>query len=166
MIAALPLTLTVNGEEGEYRVGPLTTLAEFLRGDLGLTGTHLACEEGVCGSCTVLMDGKTVRSCLTLALQADGRKIVTAEGYADDARLKRVQDGFAEGFAAQCGFCTSGMMAVVAEYLDDQAIEVPESEATIRQRLCSAACRCTGYQFITETVVRLARSRKEAASRG
>lgn len=166
MIGGTKLRLTVNREPVEATASPLTTLAEFLRNNLGLTGTNLACEEGVCGSCTVLMNGKTVRSCLTLVHQANGSEITTVEGYADMPNLKQVQDGFAEGFAAQCGFCTSGMMAVVAEYLEDRWIEDHEAETAIRQRLCSVACRCTGYQFITETVARLARARKRSAGHG
>ncbi len=160
----IPIELTVNGEVMTDHVAPMTTLANFLRKQLGLTGTHLGCEEGVCGSCTVLMDGRTTRSCLTLAAQAQGRHVMTVEGYADKPELRRLQEAFVDGFAAQCGFCTAGMMAVVAEFLDDINDGDRVSEKMIRDRLNACACRCTGYQFIVEVATRLAKERMSGRS--
>jgi carbon-monoxide dehydrogenase small subunit len=146
------VVLSVNGERIEQFVSPLTTLAVLLRDRIGLTGTHLGCEEGVCGSCTVLVDGRSLRSCLTLAAQMDGASVVTIEGYAGTPELHAVQEAFVTNFAAQCGYCTPGMMAVVAEYLADGSIADPGEEKNIRRRLDAVVCRCTGYQAIVAAV--------------
>jgi aerobic carbon-monoxide dehydrogenase small subunit len=153
------LQVHVNGEPRSVTIAPLATLATALRDGLGLTGTHLGCEEGVCGSCTVLVDGRSVRACVTLAAQMQGASITTAEGFAAVPRLRAVQLAFVEHFAAQCGFCTSGMMAVVSEYLADPTIEDHAAEQTIRERLDAVICRCTGYQSIVNAVRSLALSR-------
>jgi carbon-monoxide dehydrogenase small subunit len=150
--------MRVNGEERSVEVVPLATLATALRDGLGLTGTHLGCEEGVCGSCTVLVDGRSVRACVTLAAQMQGASITTVEGFAAVPQLRAVQLAFVEHFAAQCGFCTSGMMAVVSEYLADPCIEDHAAEKNIRERLDSVICRCTGYQSIVNAVRALALS--------
>jgi aerobic-type carbon monoxide dehydrogenase small subunit (CoxS/CutS family) len=146
-----PVTLTVNGSPESASVTPRTTLADFLRHELGLTGTHLGCEHGVCGACTVVLNGQAVRSCLTLAVQADGGEVRTVEGLAPGrgAELHPLQERFWRHQALQCGFCTPGflMAAVVA------VEEEPEmSRAEIRERLAGNICRCTGYQAIVDAV--------------
>lgn len=152
MSELVPIRLRVNDENHSVEVSPLTTLATLLRETLGLTGTHLGCEEGVCGSCTVLADGRTLRSCLTLATQMNGRSIVTAEGYANDPCLQKISRTFVEHFAAQCGYCTSGMMAVAAEYLTDPTVTDRGAEKNVRERLNTVMCRCTGYQPIIAAI--------------
>jgi aerobic carbon-monoxide dehydrogenase small subunit len=149
----LDVAVEVNGEVRRARVEARRSLAELLRDDLGLTGTHLGCEHGVCGSCTVLLDGAIVRSCLTLAVQADGRAVTTVEGLADGDRLHPVQQGCLECHSFQCGFCTPGVLMTAAALLD----EVPDpDEATIREALSGNLCRCTGYESIVEGVLRAA----------
>ena len=155
----LDVELSVNGEDRRARVEARRSLAELLRDDLGLTGTHLGCEHGVCGSCTVLLDGEPVRSCLTLAVQATGRSVTTVEGLADGDRLHPVQQGCLECHSFQCGFCTPGVLMTAAALLD----EVPDpDEATIREALSGNLCRCTGYESIVEGVLRAAELRREA----
>ena len=155
----LEVELSVNGEDRRARVEARRSLAELLRDDLGLTGTHLGCEHGVCGSCTVLLDGEPVRSCLTLAVQATGRSVTTVEGLADGGRLHPVQQGCLECHSFQCGFCTPGVLMTAAALLD----EVPDpDEATIREALSGNLCRCTGYESIVEGVLRAAELRREA----
>ena len=148
------VALTVNGVETRALTGVRVSLADFLRDTLGLTGTHLGCEHGVCGACTVLLDGMAVRSCLVLAVQARGRQVDTVEGLASaDGRLHPIQETFARHHALQCGFCTPGLLATVIEYL----AESPEgTEAEVRQRLAGNLCRCTGYQNIVDAVMELA----------
>ena len=158
MMAGTTLQMRVNGEPRSVTIAPLATLATALRDGLGLTGTHLGCEEGVCGSCTVLVEGRSVRACVTLAAQMQGASITTAEGFAAVPQLRAVQLAFVEHFAAQCGFCTSGMMAVVSEYLADPTIEDHAAEKNIRERLDAVICRCTGYQSIVNAVRALALS--------
>ncbi len=155
----LDVELSVNGEDRRARVEARRSLAELLRDDLGLTGTHLGCEHGVCGSCTVLLDGEPVRSCLTLAVQATGRSVTTVEGLADGGRLHPVQQGCLECHSFQCGFCTPGVLMTAAALLE----EVPDpDEATIREALSGNLCRCTGYESIVEGVLRAAELRREA----
>jgi carbon-monoxide dehydrogenase small subunit len=156
----LDVELAVNGVARRARVEARRSLAELLRDDLGLTGTHLGCEHGVCGSCTVLLDGQPARSCLTLAVQADGRAVTTVEGLADGDRLHPVQQGCLERHSFQCGFCTPGVLVTAAALLD----EVPDpDEATIREALSGNLCRCTGYESIVEGVLRAAQLRLAAA---
>jgi carbon-monoxide dehydrogenase small subunit len=156
----LDVELAVNGVARRARVEARRSLAELLRDDLGLTGTHLGCEHGVCGSCTVLLDGQPARSCLTLAVQADGRVVTTVEGLADGDRLHPVQQGCLERHSFQCGFCTPGVLVTAAALLD----EVPDpDEATIREALSGNLCRCTGYESIVEGVLRAAQLRLAAA---
>jgi carbon-monoxide dehydrogenase small subunit len=155
----LDVELSVNGEARRARVEARRSLAELLRDDLGLTGTHLGCEHGVCGSCTVLLDGEPVRACLTLAVQATSRTVTTVEGLADDGRLHPVQQGCLECHSFQCGFCTPGVLMTAAALLE----EVPDpDEATIREALSGNLCRCTGYESIVEGVLRAAELRREA----
>jgi len=141
--------LTINDRPYEVAVEPNQTLVDLLRYQLGLTGTKKGCEMGDCGSCTVIMDGKTVNSCLILALQANGRKIRTIEGLETDQGLHPVQEAFVEKGAIQCGFCSSGMI-LSAKSLLDQNPEPNETE--IRRALSGNLCRCTGYQKIIEAV--------------
>ena len=145
----LPLELTVNGEPISLAVEPNRTLLEVLRDDLELTGAKEGCGEGVCGSCTVLMDGKAVRSCLTLALEASGSEIITVEGLSEGGALDPLQESFIDHGAVQCGFCTSGMlMSAKGLLLKDSH---PTKDA-ILQTLGGHVCRCTGYTKIIEAV--------------
>lgn len=143
------IALTVNGQGVQAEVEARTTLADFLREHLGLTGTKLGCEHGVCGSCTVLLDGAPVRSCLMLAAQADGCAVTTIEGLASDGELHPVQRAFWEAHALQCGFCTPGMVLTAVALLAEQP---HPSEADIREALSGNLCRCTGYQNIVRAV--------------
>jgi len=144
------LRFTVNGRQVEGAVEPRTSLADFLREDLDLTGTHLGCEHGVCGACTVLLEGEAIRSCLMLALQAEGRTIVTVEGLAsDDGRLHPLQQAFQDKHGLQCGFCTPGILMTACAFLRD---EPAPSREEIREMLSGNLCRCTGYQFIIEAI--------------
>ncbi|MBI5568777.1 MAG: (2Fe-2S)-binding protein [Desulfomonile tiedjei] len=143
------LSMTVNGEEVNLAVTPNTTLLEVLREDLGLTGVKEGCAEGVCGACTVLMDGNPVRSCLTLALEAGGADIVTVEGMATGGNLHPIQQAFIEHGAVQCGFCTPGMILASKALLDRNS---DPSEDEIKTALAGNFCRCTGYRKILEAV--------------
>jgi carbon-monoxide dehydrogenase small subunit len=147
------IELTVNGKRHEGMAEPRLSLADFLRDELGLTGTHLGCEQGICGSCTVLFNGETARSCLLLAVQASGAEILTIEGLAAKARagesLHAVQQGFLETVGFQCGFCTPGFLMTVYELLNENP---SPSEDEIRERLSGNLCRCTGYQNIITAV--------------
>jgi len=148
-----PIELTVNGRRYARLVEARLSLADFLRDELRLTGTHLGCEQGVCGSCTVLFNGATVRSCLLLAVQADGAEILTVEGLASKApageSLHAVQQGFLEEAGFQCGFCTPGFLIAAYELLQENP---SPSEDQIRERLSGNLCRCTGYQNIVAAV--------------
>lgn len=141
--------VTVNGERAERLVDVRKTLADFIRQDLELTGTHLGCEHGVCGACTVLLDGKPVRSCLIFAVQADGAEVRTVEGLARDGELHPIQQAFHTRFALQCGYCTPGMLITVSDLLR----RVPHpSRDEIRHALAGNICRCTGYHAIIDAV--------------
>jgi carbon-monoxide dehydrogenase small subunit len=152
------VALTVNGEARRATVAARDSLADLVRVDLELTGTHLGCEHGVCGSCTVLVDGDPVRSCLMLAVQADGRSITTVEGLADGADMHPVQQGFYECHSFQCGFCTPGIVMTTAAFL---AGNPDPTEPEIRESLAGNLCRCTGYQSIVEGVQRAAELLRE-----
>src|SRR5256885_7922284 len=143
------IELTVNGVHREGLVEPRKTLADFLRDDLQLTGTHLGCEHGVCGACTVLVNGEAIRSCLMLAVQARGADVLTIEGLERDGTLHPIQHAFRESHSFQCGFCTPGFVMSTVAFL----AESPRpSEAEIREALSGNICRCTGYQSIVEGV--------------
>jgi aerobic-type carbon monoxide dehydrogenase small subunit (CoxS/CutS family) len=151
--------LTVNGVPHEGLVEPRVTLADFLRGELGLVGTHVGCEHGVCGACTVLLNGKTVRACLMLAVQADGAQLMTVEGLDEDGTLHPIQEAFLEEHGLQCGFCTPGFLLTVYELLEDS----PEpSDDEIMDAMGGQICRCTGYQSIL-AAVRLAAAKLQKA---
>jgi len=140
------ISVTVNGRRHEATVETRYTLADFLRQQLGLTGTHLGCEHGVCGACTVLVDGRSVRSCLMLAVQANGREIATVEGLAPNkTQLHPLQEAFRDHHGLQCGFCTPGMLMTLVEFLRHNPAP---TEAQVREAISGNLCRCTGYQGI------------------
>jgi carbon-monoxide dehydrogenase small subunit len=146
----MKVAFTVNGAPAAAEVEPRTSLADCLRHGLGLTGTHLGCEHGVCGACTVLIDGDAVRSCLMLAVQAEGAEIVTVEGLSDDKALTPLQTAFRKHHALQCGFCTPGMIVTAHALLTAE----PDCDADrIREVLSGNLCRCTGYIPIVEAVL-------------
>ncbi|MFC4551105.1 MULTISPECIES: (2Fe-2S)-binding protein [Halorussus] len=147
------ITVTVNGETVTTEVEPRHKLSDFLREHLGLRGVRVGCEHGVCGACTVLMDGDAVKSCLSYAVQADGAELETVEGLADDGSLHPIQQSFHEEHALQCGFCTSGFVMATKELLNENPD--PDDEE-IREGLADNICRCTGYQNIYEAVNRAA----------
>jgi len=144
------IDVTVNGIQYRRDVEPRLLLSDFLRQDLGLTGTHVGCEHGVCGACTVLLDGEPVRSCLMLAVQADGAALTTVEGLAPAPdQLHPLQTAFRQAHALQCGFCTPGILMTLVAFLRDRP---SPSEAEIRDALGGHLCRCTGYQNIVDAV--------------
>lgn len=145
----MKLALTVNGGRHEQEVEPRLLLVQYLRDVLGLTGTHVGCETGLCGSCTVMLDGMPIKSCLMLAAQANGSSVQTIEGLARDGQLDPVQQGFWERHGLQCGYCTPGMIIAARALLDRNA---DPTEAEIREALAGNLCRCTGYQHIVEAV--------------
>jgi len=154
------IRVTVNGAVHEALVDPRTTLVDFLRGTLGLCGTHVGCEHGVCGACTVLFDGKAVRSCLMLAVQADGQSLTTIEGLSTHGQLHPIQEAFREARGLQCGFCTPGFIMSTYELLHESPNPTDEE---IRDALGGNLCRCTGYQSIVESV-RLAARKLQSAT--
>ncbi|MBB4636370.1 (2Fe-2S)-binding protein [Longimicrobium terrae] len=157
------ISLSVNGVPYQRAVEPRLLLSDFLRHDLRLTGTHVGCEHGVCGACTVMVDGESVRSCLVLAVQADGAEVGTVEGLAaKDGTLHPLQQAFRDAHGLQCGFCTPGILMSMIPFLRD---EPSPDEHTIREALSGNLCRCTGYQNIVEAV-QLAAERAAAGSAG
>jgi carbon-monoxide dehydrogenase small subunit len=152
--------LTVNGKAYEGRCEPRMLLADFVRENLSLTGTHVGCEHGVCGACTVLFNGEAARSCIMLAVQANGATIMTVEGLADGATLHPLQQAFHEHHGLQCGFCTPGMLIAALDFL---RVNPSPTEAETREALSAVLCRCTGYQNIVKAVMAAAQTmRKEA----
>jgi carbon-monoxide dehydrogenase small subunit len=143
------VSLSVNGAPHRRAVEPRLLLSDFLRGELGLTGTHVGCEHGVCGACTVLMDGEAVRSCLVFAVQADGAELVTVEGLDSAGELHPLQEAFRDAHGLQCGFCTPGILMSMIPFLRDNP---RPDEPQIREALSGNLCRCTGYQNIVEAV--------------
>ncbi len=153
-----PISLTVNGRAYNVAVEPRRLLVDVLRDDLGLPGTHIGCEHGVCGTCTVLLDGASIRSCVTLAVQADGSEIRTVEGLADGAALHPLQEEFWDKQGLQCGYCTPGMLMRACELLE----RTPDPTAEqVREGIASNLCRCTGYQYIVEAVLAAAPRMRE-----
>jgi aerobic-type carbon monoxide dehydrogenase small subunit (CoxS/CutS family) len=149
-VTDLAVTMTVNGEQRLLLVEPRRTLADALREECGLTGTHLGCEHGVCGACTVIVDGAAVRSCLMLAVQAECSSVVTVEGLSNDEALTPLQTAFRKHHGLQCGFCTPGMLTTAHALLTDE----PDADADrIREVLSGNLCRCTGYIGIVEAVL-------------
>ncbi len=154
------ISVTVNGTVYESTVEPRLTLADFLRHELALPGTHVGCEHGVCGACTVLWNGRAVRSCIMLAVQTDGTEITTVEGLSKDGELNAIQQAFVEEHGLQCGFCTPGFLMTITEMLDRNP---DPSDEEIYDYLGGQICRCTGYQSIL-AAVRNAIEKKKAAS--
>jgi carbon-monoxide dehydrogenase small subunit len=150
------LRVVVNGGNREAEVEPRLLLSDFIRQDLGLTGTHVGCEHGVCGACTILFDGEPARSCIMLAVQADGHAIQTVEALAPDATtLNPLQEAFRDAHGLQCGFCTPGILMTMSAFLRDNPAP---SEGQVRDALSANLCRCTGYQHIVEAVTRVSRN--------
>ena len=149
MKGKIEIRVTVNGEEHHASVEPRLLLADFIRENLDLTGTHVGCEHGICGACTVLMNGDSVRACLTLAVQADGAEVETVESLGDSENLGFLQRAFREHHALQCGFCTPGMLMTATDMLRKYALE---TEDEIRVGLSGNICRCTGYQHIVDAI--------------
>jgi carbon-monoxide dehydrogenase small subunit len=152
-MSTFEIELTVNGSVRQGSVEPRRTLADFLREDLGLTGTHLGCEHGVCGACTVLVDGEPARSCLMLAVQARGADVLTIEGLALGGQLNPLQQAMMDSHGFQCGFCTPGFLMQITALLSDSP---DPTEAEIREALSGNLCRCTGYESIVNGVLRAA----------
>ncbi len=156
------ITLTINGQSRRAEVETRYTLADFLRQQLGLTGTHLGCEHGVCGACTVLLDGRAVRACLLLAVQANGRVVTTVEGIAPSrTELHPLQEAFRDHHGLQCGFCTPGLLTTLVEFLRENP---DPTEAEVRVAISGNLCRCTGYQGIVDAA--LAAAKRMRGNRG
>jgi aerobic-type carbon monoxide dehydrogenase small subunit (CoxS/CutS family) len=154
-MALRQITLRVNGQDYTGQAEVRKTLADFIREDCGLTGTHLGCEHGVCGACTILMNGEAVRSCLLFAVQAEGTELMTVEGLADGDQLHPIQQAYWEHHALQCGFCTPGFLMTTYDFLRDTP---HPSEREIREGLAGNLCRCTGYQNIVKAVAAAAKT--------
>ena len=158
-MSSLKVRVGVNGKSYEREVEPRLLLSDFLRHDLGLTGTHVGCEHGVCGACTILLDGEPVRSCLMLAVQADGHELSTVEGLAPaPGELHPLQEAFWEAHGLQCGFCTPGFLMTLVPFLEENP---SPTEHEIRHALSGNLCRCTGYQHIVDAVQLAARRAQE-----
>ncbi|HVG77112.1 MAG TPA: (2Fe-2S)-binding protein [Patescibacteria group bacterium] len=149
MTEPVTIRVTVNGATREGRCAPRKLLVDFLREDLALTGTHVGCEHGICGACTVLVNGEAARACLMLAVQADGAEIVTVEGLMKDGVLHPLQEAFRQHHGLQCGFCTPGMLLTALDLL---RVHPDPSDAEIREGLSAVLCRCTGYHGIVKAV--------------
>jgi carbon-monoxide dehydrogenase small subunit len=154
----MPIALTVNGTRYERTAEIRLSLADFLRHELGLTGTHVGCEQGSCGACTILVDGKAIRACLMFAVQADGSNVTTVEALASNGDLHPLQQAFYDRHGLQCGFCTPGMLITLVELLQEQPFA---GEAEIRRALSGNLCRCTGYQNIVAAAVQAAAMLRE-----
>ena len=160
MTDSIPITLTVNAVRHALAVEPSRLLVDLLRDDLGLTGTHVGCEHGVCGTCTVLVNGESVRSCLMFACQADGTTILTVEGLSPGDRLHPLQEAFRDAHGLQCGFCTPGMLMIAYELLRQNPSPTGDE---VREAISANLCRCTGYQTIIDAV-QLAAARRALSS--
>jgi len=159
MNGGVPVTMSVNGQEVSATLEPRVSLADFLRERLNLTGTHLGCEHGVCGACTVIVDGAAVRACLLFAVQLEGARVTTVEGLAPEGELTDLQRAFREHHALQCGFCTPGFLTTAHAFL----LERPQPSADeVRAALSGNVCRCTGYLGIVEAVLATAQARAKA----
>jgi carbon-monoxide dehydrogenase small subunit len=156
MSERVEITMSINGLSYTRQVEPRMLLADFLRHGLGLTGTHVGCEHGVCGACTIMFDGRSARACLMLAVQADGAELETVEGQGTIESLGRIQRAFRDHHGLQCGFCTPGFIMTITDMLRHHSLETDEE---IREALSGNICRCTGYQHIVQAVRELARER-------
>ena len=159
MSEALQVAMTVNGRPVSARLAPRVSLADFLRETLRLTGTHLGCEHGVCGACSVIVDGAAVRACLMFAVQAQGASITTVEGLAPEGELNDLQRAFREHHALQCGFCTPGLLTTAHAFLQENPDPTPDE---VRAAVSGNLCRCTGYLGIVEAILATARARNRA----
>ncbi len=159
---SIEITLTVNGETVTRRTNARQHLVDFLRGELGLTGSHVGCEHGVCGACTIRLDGRAVRGCLTLAVQADGARVETIEGLTESGEIADLQRLFVERNAAQCGYCTPGMLLTAAELV---AAGQVMPRAAIRDFMSGNYCRCTGYQAIIDAIELVLEARFSASAK-
>ena len=148
-IKKVAVSMTINGEQHEGLVEPRKLLVDFIREEAGLTGTHIGCEHGVCGACTVIMEGETVRSCLTFAVQAEGKELWTVEGLAENGNLSPLQNAFWENHGLQCGFCTPGILMTAVELLRDNP---SPTDREIREGISGNLCRCTGYKNIVKSI--------------
>ena len=155
MSELVTVRLKVNGIECEGRCEPRKLLVDFLREDLGLTGTHVGCEHGICGACTIMLNGEAARSCIMLAVQADGSEILTVEGLMQNGKLHPLQEAFREHHGLQCGFCTPGMLMTALDFLKTNP---SPTEAEVREGISAVLCRCTGYQGIVNAVRAAART--------
>ena len=144
-----PVNVTINGTQYERDVEPRMLLSDFIRHEVGLTGTHVGCEHGVCGACTILLDGEAVRSCLMLAVQVDAHEITTVEGLGTEEELHPIQNGFWEKHGLQCGYCTPGFLMTLVPFLQENP---DPTDAEVREAISGNLCRCTGYQHIVESV--------------
>ncbi|MEH6548004.1 MAG: (2Fe-2S)-binding protein [Sneathiella sp.] len=158
MAELITITMKINGEPVSATIEPRQTIADFLRSTMGLTGTHLGCEHGVCGACTIRLNDVTVRGCLTFAVQCDGMEVETIEGASESGRISDLQENFVSRNALQCGFCTPGMVLSADELLADNA---DPSREEIREHLSGNYCRCTGYQSIIDAIETTAKQRHE-----
>jgi carbon-monoxide dehydrogenase small subunit len=158
-VAKREISLTINGREYRREVEPRKLLVDFIRDDLGLTGTHVGCEHGVCGACTVRLNGAIVRGCLTLAAQCDGATVETIEGVSDGGTIADLQEAFRKRNALQCGFCTPAMLLTAQDLLTHNAVP---SREEIRAHISGNYCRCTGYQAIVDAIEAVAQSRAGA----
>ncbi len=159
--SAQTVRITINGTCDSHAVMPRTHLIDFLREDLGLKGSHLGCEHGVCGACTVQLDGSIVRGCLVLAVQADGRRVNTIEGLSESGVIRDLQAAFIRHNALQCGFCTSGMLMAASELLDHQPQATRED---VRAWISGNYCRCTGYQAIVDAICEVLTARAQGVT--
>jgi aerobic-type carbon monoxide dehydrogenase small subunit (CoxS/CutS family) len=159
MTDIVDVRLTVNGQERAGRCETRTLLADFIRESLDLTGTHIGCEHGICGACTILFNGQAARSCTMFAVQANGASITTVEGLASGDTLHPVQQAFHENHGLQCGFCTPGMLMNVVDFLQ---VNPHPTEEEVRLAISAVLCRCTGYQHVVESVMAAARSLSDA----
>lgn len=153
-----PIQVSVNGQTRRCSVEPRTHLVDFLREDLGLKGSHLGCEHGVCGACTVELNGQVVRGCLTLAVQADGGSVTTIEGLSESGAIRDLQQAFVARNALQCGFCTSGMLMAAKELIETRPLA---TRAEVRDWISGNYCRCTGYHAIVDAICDVLRQRQE-----
>ena len=159
-----PITVrvTVNGKRFEQTCEPRKLLVDFLREDLGLTGTHVGCEHGVCGACTILFNGEAVRSCIMLAVQADGAELGTIEGLAEDGEFHPLQQAFHENHGLQCGFCTPGVLMLALDFL---RLNPSPTDQEIREAISAVLCRCTGYRVIVRPIAAAAGKMRTARTR-
>ena len=161
--ATCNIEVTINGQTGRHEVEPRTHLVDFLRNELELTGSHLGCEHGVCGACTVMLDGKIVRGCLVLAVQADGKTVQTIDGLSEAGAERDLQQAFIRHNALQCGFCTSGMLMAASELLTTRPLAAREE---VREWISGNYCRCTGYQASVEAICEVLQARRAGQTAG